>query len=230
MNYVYVVDRKGNPLMPTKRFGRVRGLLKSGNAVPICNKPFTIRLKYDVPGFTQPIHEGIDTGRENIGDAASLDDGTNVFLANVSTSNKSIKMKMEERADFRRGRRRHNRQRKQRRAKRDGTTMQNGECDTVRTKHACKSRKVTYPGADEPVTHKVIQGKEGKFNNRKRPEEWLTPSARQVIQLTMAEIKQTAKILPITHICLERVSFDFQKLENEDIKAWEYGRGLPVWI
>ena len=67
MNYVYVVDRKGNPLMPTKRFGRVRGLLKSGNAVPICNKPFTIRLKYDVPGFTQPIHEGIDTGRENIG-------------------------------------------------------------------------------------------------------------------------------------------------------------------
>lgn len=41
----------------------------------------------------------------------------------------------------------------------------------------------------------------------------------------MAEIKQTAEILPVSHINLERVSFDFQKMENENIKAWEYGKG-----
>ena len=41
----------------------------------------------------------------------------------------------------------------------------------------------------------------------------------------MNEIRQTAKILPVSHINLERVSFDFQKLENENIKAWEYGKG-----
>ena len=29
----------------------------------------------------------------------------------------------------------------------------------------------------------------------------------------------------MSHITLERVSFDFQKLENENIKAWEYGKG-----
>ena len=219
------MDRNGYPLMPTKRFGRVRRLLKSGKAVPICNSPFTIRLKYDVPGFTQPIHEGIDTGRENIGDAASLENGTNVFLADVRTNNKTIKKRMEERAGFRGERRRHKRQRKQRKAIHNGAQMLRGDDDTVRTKHACKSRKVSYPGAEEAVTHKVIQGKEGKFNNRRRPDGWLTPSARQVIQMTMAEIRQTAKILPVTHICLERVSFDFQKLENESIKAWEYGRG-----
>lgn len=72
MKYVYIVDKKGNPLMPTTRFGHVRKLLKEGKAVPICNSPFTIKLKYDVPGYTQPVYEGIDTGRENIGDAASL--------------------------------------------------------------------------------------------------------------------------------------------------------------
>ena len=225
MKYVYIVDKMGNPLMPTTRFGHVRKLLEAGKAVPIKNNPFTIRLKYDVPGYTQHVHEGIDTGRENIGDAASLEDGTNIFLADIKTNNKSIKKKMADRAGFRRERRRHDRQGKQRKAQHDGTEIQNGDNNTVKTKRKCKSKKVSYPGAESPVTHKVIQGKEGKFNNRKRPEGWITPSARQVVQVTMSEIKQTAKMLPISHISLERVSFDFQKLENEDIKRWQYGKG-----
>ena len=225
MKYVYIVDKHGKPLMPTTRFGHVRKLLKEGKAVPISNSPFTIKLKYDIPGYTQPVYEGIDTGRENIGDAASLENGENVFLADVRTNNKSIKKKMQDRAGFRRERRRHDRQSKQRKAKHDGIEIQNGDDDTVRTKHECKSKKISYPGAENPVTHKVIQGKEGKFNNRKRPDGWITPSARQVIQITMNEIRQTAKILPVSHINLERVSFDFQKLENENIKAWEYGKG-----
>lgn len=223
--FVYVVDKHGKPLMPTKNHCKVRHLLDEKRAVAIGNNPLVIRLKYEVSGYTQPVHEGIDTGRENIGDAASLEDGTNVYLADVKTDNKSIKKKMQDRAGFRRERRHHDRQSKQRKAVHDGTEIQNGDDDTVRTKHDCKSRKVTYPGAENPVTHKVIQGKEGKFNNRKRPEKWITPSARQVVQITMTEIKQTAKILPVSHICLERVSFDFQKLENENIKRWEYGKG-----
>lgn len=44
---VNVVDKKGKPLAPTTRFGHVKKLLKSGKAVPICNAPFTIKLKYD---------------------------------------------------------------------------------------------------------------------------------------------------------------------------------------
>ena len=225
MKYVYVVDKHGKPLMPTTRFGHVRKLLKERKAVAISNKPFTIRLKYNSTHYTQPVYEGIDTGRENIGDAASLEDGRNVFLANIKTHNKSIKKQMQDRAGFRRERRRHHRQSKQRRANHDGTAIKNGESDTVRTKHQCKSVKISYPTATEPVTHKIIRGKEGKFANRKRPEGWFTPSARQIIQLTMNEIRQTAKILPITHISLERVAFDFQKLENQNIKSWQYGKG-----
>ena len=84
MKYVYILDKHGHPLMPTTRFGHVRRLLKSGKAVADSNYPFTVRLKYDSTHYTQPVHEGIDTGRENIGDAASLEDGTNIFLANIS--------------------------------------------------------------------------------------------------------------------------------------------------
>jgi len=225
MKYVYIVDKHGKPLMPTTRFGHVRKLLKEGKAVAISNNPFTIRLKYDSTHYTQPVHEGIDTGRENIGDAASLEDGRNVYLANVKTNNKSIKKQMQDRSCYRRERRRHHRQNKQRRANHDGNSIQNGEDDAVRTKHQCKSVQISYPTATESVIHKVIRGKEGKFANRKRPEGWITPSARQLIQLTMNEIQQTAKILPVTHISLERVAFDFQKLENQNIRRWEYGKG-----
>ena len=224
-NYVAVVDKHGKPLMPTKNHCKVRHLLDEGKAVAIGDNPLTIRLKYDVPGYTQPMHEGIDTGRENIGDAISTDKGENVYLADIKTNNKSIKKNMEDRADFRRQRRRHDRQSKQRKAKHDKTEMEKGEDDIRWNNQPCKSKEVKYPGADNPVTHKSIQGKEGKFNNRKRPKGWITPSARQVVQITMNEVKQTAKIFPITHISLERVSFDFQKLENENIRAWEYGKG-----
>ena len=71
---VYVVNRKGKPLMPTTRCGHVAKLLKSGKAVPICNEPFTIKLKYDTPDVVQPLYLGIDTGRENIG-AGVLSEG-----------------------------------------------------------------------------------------------------------------------------------------------------------
>lgn len=224
-NPVYVVNRKGKPLDPTFRYGHVRKLMKEGKAVPISNEPFTIRLKYDTPDIVMGLYGGLDTGRENLGLAASKDDGECVYLSDVRTNNKSVKSNMADRAGFRRSRRRHDRQSKQCKAKHDGTEIQNGNDDTVRTKYACKAREVSYPGADNPVTHKVIQGKEGKFNNRKRPDGWITPSARQLVQVTVSSVKRMMKIMPIKELHVERVSFDFQKLENEDIRRWEYGKG-----
>ena len=132
---------------------------------------------------------------------------------------------MQDRALHRRARRQHDRQSKQRKAIRDKEEIQKGNDDKLRRRLRCKSVDITYPGAKEPTTHKVIRGKEGKLNNRRRPEGSLPPSGRQLINITMETIRQTAKILPVSHICLEKVSFDFQKLENEDIQAWEYGKG-----
>ena len=70
-DHVFVVDSKGKPLMPTKRRGRVRHLLKEGKAVVIKTHPFAIKMKYDVGHYTQPMYEGIDSGRQNIGNAVS---------------------------------------------------------------------------------------------------------------------------------------------------------------
>ena len=65
MALVYVLDQRGNPLMPTSRCGHVRHLLKAKRAVIVKMKPFTIRLKYQTDEGRQSIILGIDPGRTN---------------------------------------------------------------------------------------------------------------------------------------------------------------------
>lgn len=65
------------------------------------SNPFTIRLKYDTPNGIQDVFAGIDSGRENIGSGASNEDGDCLYLGELKTSNKSIKIKMTERTGFR---------------------------------------------------------------------------------------------------------------------------------
>ena len=67
MYLVYVLDKDGNPIMPTKRFGHVRRLLKSGQAKAVSTKPFVIQLLYESTKYTQPLYGGTDVGRTNIG-------------------------------------------------------------------------------------------------------------------------------------------------------------------
>lgn len=43
---VYVLDLNGEKMMPTKRFGKVRRLLKAKLAKVVTCKPFTIKLLY----------------------------------------------------------------------------------------------------------------------------------------------------------------------------------------
>lgn len=222
---VYVLNKHGKPLMPTDRYGHVRKLLKSGKAVPVCNNPFTIRLKYDTPDIVQSLTCGIDVGRENIGLAVSNEQGECIFLCNVQTNNKQVTKNMKSRAEYRRTRRNHRRQKKQRKSFRTKTTIQNGESDFCRNKKACFSKKVRYPGMEESITHKVIQGKEAKFNNRRRPEGWIAPSARNLVQIHINVVKRLMGFLPISGIVIEHNVFNFQKLENADIKAWEYQKG-----
>jgi len=51
---VQVVSKSGKSLMPTKRFGKVRRLLKENKAKVIRRKPFTIQLLYETTEYTQP--------------------------------------------------------------------------------------------------------------------------------------------------------------------------------
>ena len=59
---VYVLNKNGQPLMPTENHAKVRVLLKQGKAKVIKRCPFTIKLLYESKNHTQPISLGIDAG------------------------------------------------------------------------------------------------------------------------------------------------------------------------
>lgn len=70
---VYVLDINGNPIMPTKRHGHVRRLLRDGKAHVVKRCPFTIQLDYETEGKTQPVSLGIDAGSKTIGLSATTE-------------------------------------------------------------------------------------------------------------------------------------------------------------
>jgi hypothetical protein len=146
----------------------VRRSLKSGKAVVVQSKPFTIQLTYEPETHVvQPVRVGIDPGRTNIGVAAVREDGTCLFLAKVETRNKDIPKLMEERKGHRHQSRRGERLVRKRRAKKNGTTM------------AKPSLVRALPGYKEGhVVVKDIINTEARFNNRRRPAGWLTPTVR----------------------------------------------------
>ena len=71
---VYVLNKDGQPLMPTGRYGKVRRMLKSRKAKVVARCPFTIQLTYETTEFTQPITLGIDAGSKTIGVSATTED------------------------------------------------------------------------------------------------------------------------------------------------------------
>ena len=64
---VNVISKNGKRLMPTFRFGKVRHLLKNGQAVIIKHEPFTIQLTYDTSENVQDIEICVDAGYQHIG-------------------------------------------------------------------------------------------------------------------------------------------------------------------
>ena len=64
---VFVISKNGERLMPTKRLGKVRHLLKNNQATIVKHNPFTIQLKYETKSYIQPLELCMDTGYEHIG-------------------------------------------------------------------------------------------------------------------------------------------------------------------
>lgn len=83
---VYVLNNNGQPLMPTERYGKVRRLLKRGQAKVIDCCPFTIQLLYESTDVTQPVNLGIDAGSKTIGVSATTKDKV-LYEAEVSLRN-----------------------------------------------------------------------------------------------------------------------------------------------
>ena len=80
MQYVYVLNKHGEPLMPCSPC-KARLLLKQKKACVVKRTPFTIKLLYGSTGYKQPITLGVDAGSKHIGMDGTLGDkSTRPFL------------------------------------------------------------------------------------------------------------------------------------------------------
>lgn len=199
--------------MPTERYGKVRRMLRDGLAKVEMAKPFTIRLLYEPETqIVQQVVLGVNPGRTNIGLSAVRADGRELYSAACRTRNREIPRLMLARRCFRQQSRRGERLARKRLAKRLGTT----------------SRKILdrmLPGYEKPVRVKDIMNTEARFNNRKRPEKWLTPTARQLLQTHVHLAENVCRILPVSDIVLEVNKFAFMAMEDPDVKRLDYQNG-----
>lgn len=109
---IYVLDRDGKPLMPTKRNRKVRLWLKEGQAKVVRRKPFTIQLLFETTRFTQEIKLGVDSGFLNIG-LSAVSEKEELFSAEVKLLNGMVE-RNKERSQYRKVRRNRLRYRKPR--------------------------------------------------------------------------------------------------------------------
>ena len=102
---VYVLNKNGVPIMPTRNHAKVRVLLKQGKAKVVKRTPFTIQLLYDSTNYTQPISLGVDAGSKVIGLSAT-NNTKELFASNITIRNDIVNL-LSTRRQNRRTRRSH---------------------------------------------------------------------------------------------------------------------------
>lgn len=169
--YVYVLGTDGKPQMPSKRKRHILKLLNTGKARIVEKMPFTVQLKYKSTPILHPITLAEDPGRTNVGTAALSQLGDLIFSAVVETRNKEIKKLISDRKAHRQASRRGERKARQRLAKKYNTMIKAGMI----------MRKLPQYAADKFVTCKFIRNTEARFCNRKRCQDWLTPTVNHLV-------------------------------------------------
>ena len=119
---VYVLDKNGQPLMPTDRHRKIRLMLQSGQAKVIKRCPFTIQLTYNTGHQAQEISLGIDAGSKHIGVSATTKTRV-LYEADVELRNDIVDL-LSSRRELRRGRR--NRKTRYRPARFDNRRREDG--------------------------------------------------------------------------------------------------------
>ena len=214
MDYqVYVISENNEPLMPTKRFGNVRRMLKEKRAKVVQTKPFTIKLLFETTNYTEDLVLGIDTGRTNISITVSnKNTGEALYSSELETRNKEVPKLMSDRKSFRGQRRRNRRLAKVRLAKYNDTTYKN-------------AKNIVHIGAKNSLPMKYIKGKPARFIHRTRHKGWLTPTANHLLETHLNYVSLVSSLLPIKKYVVEYGVFDTQKLDNATIGGTEYQNG-----
>lgn len=166
---VYVLNKEGQPLMPTDRHGKVKHLLKSSKAKVVKRCPFTIRLLYESTTHTQNLTLGVDTGSGTIGAAISKDNGDIIYMSEVIVRN-DITDKMTQRAKYRRNRRnRKTRYRKARWLNRANSIKKDRFSPTMQSKLHSHVREIEYIQSILPITEMVFETGQFDMHLMKNP-------------------------------------------------------------
>ncbi len=152
---VYVLSVDGKPLMPTKRHGKVRRLLKQQLAKVVKTKPFTIQLLYETTSYTQNITLGIDSGYNHIGFSA-VTEKEELICGEVKLRN-DISELLKERRMYRRIRRSRLRYRKRRFDNRISTKKEGWLAPSIKHKLDSHVRFVDYLKKILPITNIVVE-------------------------------------------------------------------------
>lgn len=155
MAYVYVQHQNGQPLMPTTP-GKARQLLKQKKAKILQYEPFTIRLRYDTPTYTQSVTLGADAGSTTIGLSASTEK-KELFSAEV-VLRRDVSDNLADRSMYRRNRRnRKTRYRKPRFLNRVKSKRKGWLAPSIEHKIACHQHMIEQVHQLLPITKVVVE-------------------------------------------------------------------------
>lgn len=102
MQYVYVLNANGEPLMPCSP-RKARLLLKNGKARVVKRTPFVIKLLNGSAGYKQPVVLGVDAGSEHVGLSACTE-GRELYKEELTPRNDVVEL-LSTRRQYRRSRR-----------------------------------------------------------------------------------------------------------------------------
>lgn len=155
---VYVLNKNNEPLMPTKRFGKVKHLLKNKLAKVVRKEPFTIKLLYDSTNYTQELTLGVDTGSGTFATAVYNDNSQEIiYMSEVEVRN-DITKKMTQRSKYRRTRRtRKTRYRKPRFLNRKNSKKLDRFSPTMLSKINSHKKEVEFIKSILPITTLVFE-------------------------------------------------------------------------
>ena len=102
MQYVYVLNKHGESLMPCSP-GKARILLKQQKACVVKRTPFTIKLLHGSAGYKQPVTLGVDAGSKHVGLSASTE--THELYCEEFTPRNDVVNLLSTRRELRRSRR-----------------------------------------------------------------------------------------------------------------------------
>ena len=164
---VYVLNKDGQPLMPTNRYGKVRHLLKDGKAKVVKRCPFTIQLLYESTNYTQPVSLGIDAGSKHIGVSATTE--SKVFYeADVELRNDIVEL-ISTRRENRRSRR--NRKTRYRKARFDNRRKDDGWlAPSIRQKIDTHLTVIANVHKILPITKIIVETAQFDIQKIKNPE------------------------------------------------------------